>query len=124
MIVGAGIAGLAAGRALLDDGWDVTLYERADGLPATGTALGMWRRRWRRWKGSASRTRCESRGFCSREPHSFVRTDRRSLESSRASLPTWSPDRRCMSSSTAALSRERCDGRRPFQIMLLFPRPI
>ncbi|PFG29283.1 FAD-dependent oxidoreductase [Paramicrobacterium agarici] len=42
IIIGAGIAGLAVGRALLQDGWDVTLYERADGLPPTGTALGMW----------------------------------------------------------------------------------
>ena len=42
IIIGAGIAGLAAGRALLHDGWSVTLYERADGLPPTGTALGMW----------------------------------------------------------------------------------
>jgi 2-polyprenyl-6-methoxyphenol hydroxylase-like FAD-dependent oxidoreductase len=42
IIVGAGIAGLAVGRALLDDGWGVTLYERAEGLPAAGTALGMW----------------------------------------------------------------------------------
>ncbi len=42
IIVGAGIAGLAVGRALLDDGWDVTLHERAEGLPPSGTALGMW----------------------------------------------------------------------------------
>lgn len=42
VIVGAGIAGLAVGRALLDDGWSVTLHERVPGLPPTGTALGMW----------------------------------------------------------------------------------
>ncbi|WP_210604172.1 FAD-dependent oxidoreductase [Brevibacterium oceani] len=42
IIIGAGIAGLAAGRALLHDGWEVTLYERTEGLPSSGTALGMW----------------------------------------------------------------------------------
>ncbi|WP_166348396.1 FAD-dependent monooxygenase [Phytoactinopolyspora limicola] len=42
IIVGAGIGGLMAGRALRADGWRVTIYERTDGLPRTGTALGMW----------------------------------------------------------------------------------
>lgn len=41
-IVGAGISGLAAGRALLDDGWDVRIYERADAPPQTGTSLVLW----------------------------------------------------------------------------------
>lgn len=42
VIVGAGIGGLALGRALVDDGWQIRILERADGLPETGTALGIW----------------------------------------------------------------------------------
>ncbi|WP_150461986.1 FAD-dependent monooxygenase [Nesterenkonia ebinurensis] len=42
IIVGAGIGGLALGRALKADGWDVEIHERASQLPTTGTALGMW----------------------------------------------------------------------------------
>lgn len=41
-IVGAGIGGLAVGRALLDDGWQVSIFERSSGLPQAGTALGIW----------------------------------------------------------------------------------
>lgn len=42
VVVGAGIAGLATARGLLAAGWDVRVLERSPGLPATGTALGMW----------------------------------------------------------------------------------
>lgn len=42
VVVGAGIAGLAAGRALLAAGWQVEIRERAQDLLKTGTALGMW----------------------------------------------------------------------------------
>ncbi|OSM43017.1 FAD-dependent monooxygenase [Nesterenkonia sp. PF2B19] len=42
VVVGAGISGLAVGRALLAAGWEVELRERAHGLPEAGTALGMW----------------------------------------------------------------------------------
>lgn len=42
LIIGGGIAGLAAGRALLAAGWQVQIKERAGGLPRAGTALGMW----------------------------------------------------------------------------------
>ena len=42
IIVGAGIGGLAVGRALHDDGWNVQILERAAALPSTGTALGVW----------------------------------------------------------------------------------
>lgn len=41
-IIGGGIGGLAAARALHDGGWDVTLFEREPGLSGAGTALGMW----------------------------------------------------------------------------------
>ncbi|ALV44879.1 hypothetical protein MB46_04510 [Arthrobacter alpinus] len=41
-IIGAGIAGLAAARALALRGWDVEVCESAPGLPKTGTFLGMW----------------------------------------------------------------------------------
>lgn len=41
-VVGAGIAGLAEGRALHAQGWHVDLHERTEGLPKTGTALGIW----------------------------------------------------------------------------------
>lgn len=40
--MGAGIGGLATGRALRAVGWQVDILERAEGLPHTGTALGMW----------------------------------------------------------------------------------
>lgn len=42
LIVGGGIAGLASARALISNGWTVEIRERSPGLPATGTALGMW----------------------------------------------------------------------------------
>jgi 2-polyprenyl-6-methoxyphenol hydroxylase-like FAD-dependent oxidoreductase len=42
MIIGGGIGGLAAARALTDAGWRVTLSERETGLSGAGTALGMW----------------------------------------------------------------------------------
>ncbi|WP_199432340.1 FAD-dependent monooxygenase [Qaidamihabitans albus] len=41
-IVGGGIGGLAAAIHLRDHGWEAEIFERAAGLPATGTALGMW----------------------------------------------------------------------------------
>jgi 2-polyprenyl-6-methoxyphenol hydroxylase-like FAD-dependent oxidoreductase len=42
VIIGAGIGGLAAARALRQYGWDVTVLERASTLPRTGTTLGLW----------------------------------------------------------------------------------
>lgn len=42
IIVGGGIGGLAAALHLRGHGWDVEIRERADALPPTGTALGMW----------------------------------------------------------------------------------
>jgi 2-polyprenyl-6-methoxyphenol hydroxylase-like FAD-dependent oxidoreductase len=42
MVVGGGIGGLATAARLRMDGWDVRVLERADGLPETGTALGLW----------------------------------------------------------------------------------
>lgn len=41
-INGGGIAGLALAAGLTRAGWHVDVYERADALPASGTALGMW----------------------------------------------------------------------------------
>lgn len=41
-IIGGGIGGLAAARALYDVGWEVTLFEREAGLSGAGTALGIW----------------------------------------------------------------------------------
>ncbi|MGA7204071.1 MAG: FAD-dependent monooxygenase [Specibacter sp.] len=41
-IIGGGIAGLAAARALAMYGWDISVRERAAALPVTGTALGLW----------------------------------------------------------------------------------
>ena len=41
-IIGGGIGGLAAARALHDDGWQVSLFEREPTLSGAGTALGMW----------------------------------------------------------------------------------
>ncbi|MFE6304960.1 FAD-dependent monooxygenase [Nocardiopsis sp. NPDC057823] len=42
LIVGGGIAGLAAARGLLDRGWEVEVRERHAGPPDIGGALGMW----------------------------------------------------------------------------------
>ncbi|MFD6100019.1 FAD-dependent monooxygenase [Nocardiopsis flavescens] len=42
LIVGGGIAGLAAARGLLDRGWEVEVRERHPGPPDIGGALGMW----------------------------------------------------------------------------------
>ncbi|KAA9159020.1 NAD(P)-binding protein [Microbacterium lushaniae] len=42
VVAGAGIAGLAAANALVADGWDVDVFDRAPALPRGGTALGMW----------------------------------------------------------------------------------
>lgn len=41
-IVGAGIGGLALGRALRAAGWQVKIHERSEGLAEAGTALGVW----------------------------------------------------------------------------------
>lgn len=41
-IIGGGIAGLTAASMLSRNGWRVDVYERAAGLPESGTALGMW----------------------------------------------------------------------------------
>jgi 2-polyprenyl-6-methoxyphenol hydroxylase-like FAD-dependent oxidoreductase len=42
MVVGGGIGGLVAAARLRGEGWDVRVVERADALPETGTALGLW----------------------------------------------------------------------------------
>lgn len=42
VVVGGGIAGLAAAGALSRTGWEVTLLERHDGLRADGAALLVW----------------------------------------------------------------------------------
>ncbi|WP_306370589.1 FAD-dependent monooxygenase [Nocardiopsis sp. CC223A] len=42
LIVGGGIAGLAAARGLLDRGWEVEVRERHSGPPDIGGALAMW----------------------------------------------------------------------------------
>jgi FAD-dependent urate hydroxylase len=42
LISGAGVGGLAAARALLSDGHDVTVFERADGLRQGGAAVTLW----------------------------------------------------------------------------------
>lgn len=41
-VVGGGIGGLTAANHLVRTGWQVRVLERADALPDTGTALGMW----------------------------------------------------------------------------------
>jgi len=41
-VVGGGIGGLATALFLRRSGWSVEVFERADHLPATGTALGLW----------------------------------------------------------------------------------
>ncbi|MFD3683363.1 FAD-dependent monooxygenase [Nocardiopsis sp. NPDC058631] len=42
LVVGGGIAGLAAARGLLEGGWEVEVRERLDGPPDIGGALMMW----------------------------------------------------------------------------------
>ncbi|PTR44564.1 2-polyprenyl-6-methoxyphenol hydroxylase-like FAD-dependent oxidoreductase [Rhodococcus sp. OK611] len=41
-VVGGGIGGLTAANYLIRAGWEVRVHERADALPDTGTALGLW----------------------------------------------------------------------------------
>jgi 2-polyprenyl-6-methoxyphenol hydroxylase-like FAD-dependent oxidoreductase len=41
-IIGGGIGGLAAARALTGAGWQVQVFERSPELDGVGTALGMW----------------------------------------------------------------------------------
>ncbi|KAF0962837.1 FAD-dependent monooxygenase [Rhodococcus sp. T7] len=41
-VLGGGIGGLAVAGYLHRAGWHVDVFERADALPASGTALGMW----------------------------------------------------------------------------------
>jgi 2-polyprenyl-6-methoxyphenol hydroxylase-like FAD-dependent oxidoreductase len=41
-VVGGGIGGLAVAIGLLAEGWQVTVFERAQDLPKIGTGLGMW----------------------------------------------------------------------------------
>jgi 2-polyprenyl-6-methoxyphenol hydroxylase-like FAD-dependent oxidoreductase len=42
VIVGAGIAGLAAARSLIEGGWDVEVRERSSTLTTSGTLIGVW----------------------------------------------------------------------------------
>ncbi|MFE5326435.1 FAD-dependent oxidoreductase [Embleya sp. NPDC056575] len=42
LVIGAGIGGLAAARALRTDGHDVTVHERASALRTSGSALTLW----------------------------------------------------------------------------------
>jgi FAD-dependent urate hydroxylase len=42
LVIGAGIGGLALGRALGRDGHEVTVFERADELRTSGAALTLW----------------------------------------------------------------------------------
>lgn len=42
LILGGGVAGLAVANGLVAGGWSVRILERDGGLPASGTALGMW----------------------------------------------------------------------------------
>ncbi|MEV6815948.1 FAD-dependent monooxygenase [Micromonospora sp. NPDC051296] len=41
-VIGGGVGGLAVANGLLRAGWTVTVFERAAGLPETGTGLGIW----------------------------------------------------------------------------------
>lgn len=41
-VVGGGIGGLATAIQLTRGGWTVSLFERAESIPRTGTALGLW----------------------------------------------------------------------------------
>ncbi|TCC00271.1 2-polyprenyl-6-methoxyphenol hydroxylase [Micromonospora zingiberis] len=41
-VIGGGVGGLAVAIGLLRAGWSVTVFERATGLPETGTGLGIW----------------------------------------------------------------------------------
>ena len=42
VIIGAGVGGLAAARALIADGHRVACYERAEALRTSGSAITLW----------------------------------------------------------------------------------
>lgn len=60
IIVGAGIGGLAAAVGLRAAGWDVTVFEQAPEIRATGAGISLWSE-WPQSSGSARRWRVDPR---------------------------------------------------------------